>query len=63
MPDETNTEDNVDRLLKHLKKDSLAAQLVQAHNAPDGDDPAAAMKVVLTERLEQVKAKLDGSAD
>lgn len=63
MPYEVGAEDNIDRLLKHLKVDSLATRLVQARKIPNGADPAIAMKAVLTDRLEQVKAKLDGAAD
>ena len=63
MPDEADPKDNVDRLLGHLKDDSLAARLVRAHRAPQAGDPAAPMKAILTERLEQVKETLDGGAD
>jgi len=63
MPDEVNDESNVDRLLKHLKDESLAARLITAHEAPDGGEPVAAMKAVLTERLDEVKGKLDGATD
>ncbi len=63
MPDEADPIDNVDRLLKHLKDDSLAAQLVRAHRAPQPGDPAASMKAILAERLEQAKETLDGAAD
>ena len=63
MPDEADPIDNVDRLLKHLKDDSLAARLVRAHRAPQPGDPAASMKAILAERLEQVKETLDGGAD
>ena len=63
MPDEADPKDNVDRLLEHLKDDSLAARLARAHRAPQAGDPAASMKAILAERLEQVRAKLDGAAD
>ena len=63
MPDETDPIENVDRLLKRLKAESLAARLVRAHREPHPGVPAASMKAVLTERLEQVRAKLDGAAD
>ena len=48
MPDEADPKDNVDRLLEHLKDDSLAARLVRAHRAPQAGDPAASMKAQLT---------------
>ncbi len=63
MPDKTEPMDNVDRLLKRLKDNSLAARLVRAHRTPKTDDPAASMKAILTERVEQIRAKLDGAAD
>jgi hypothetical protein len=56
-PDETKPEENVDRLLKHLKEDSFAARLVHAHRAPGR---TASMMAVLTERLQQVRESLDG---
>ena len=49
--------------LKYLKDDSLAAQLVRAHRAPDGTAPADAMKAVLEGRLRQVRKNLDGTED
>jgi hypothetical protein len=44
---------NTDRLLQHLKTETLAAQFVQAHR--DATDPIAALKKILMERLEQVR--------
>jgi hypothetical protein len=61
MHDESKTQDNINRLLRHLKKDSLAAHLVQAHHTPETGDPAESMKAVLRKRLEQVKEDLDGT--
>jgi hypothetical protein len=49
---------NSDRLLQHLKPDTLAAQLVQAHK--DTDDPLKGLKQVLMERLELVRQALGG---
>lgn len=63
MPDEADPKDNVDRLLEQLEDNSLAARLVRAHRARQPGDPAASMKAVLAERLEQVKETLDGGAD
>lgn len=62
MPDAANSPDNldnVDRLLKHLKDSSLAARLVRAHRDPGQATPAEAMKLVLSERLKQVRENLD----
>ncbi|GAA2890982.1 hypothetical protein GGQ99_005161 [Aminobacter niigataensis] len=49
---------NSDRLLQHLKADSLAARLVLAQKK--AANPAAALKTVLTERLDQVRKDLSG---
>jgi hypothetical protein len=49
---------NSDRLLQHLKPETLAAQLVQAHK--DADDPLKGLKQVLMERLELVRQGLGG---
>ena len=51
MPDEADPKDNVDRLLEHLKEDSLAARLVRAHRAPQAGDPAASMKATGPRKL------------
>ena len=61
MLDEAKSQDNVDRLLKHLEDGSLAAQLVRAHRDHAVADPAEAMKIVLKERLVQVRENLDGT--
>ena len=55
---ETKRQDNIERLLKHLKEGSLAAKLVHAHGAPD---PAESMKAVLRDRLQQVSGNFDGT--
>ena len=38
-PSALKPQSNADRLLKHLKADSLAQRLVQAHEGADGTDP------------------------
>jgi len=55
--DDKKPQDNVERLLKHLKENSFAAMLVHAHSGPN---PAESMKAVLRERLLQVRGNLDG---
>lgn len=55
-PDETTHQANTERLLKHLKENSLASRLVHAQRAPK---PAESMMAVLRERLEQVRENLD----
>lgn len=52
---------NSDRLLLHLKQDSLAVRLVHAQR--ETTDAAKALKAVLTERLEQVRKDLGGDED
>ena len=50
---------NADRLLKHLKADSLAPQLVKAHEGAGGTDQIASARAVLLARLKQVRASFD----
>ena len=52
------TLNNVDRLLKHLEANSLAAQLVEAHRL-QSDAPDKSMKDILKARLQQVKEALE----
>jgi hypothetical protein len=63
MPDDVQRKDNIERLLERLKDGSLAARLVRAHAAKNAQGRAASMKAVLTECLEEAKAKLDAAAD
>jgi hypothetical protein len=63
MSEQPATQDNFARLLKYLKDDSLAAQLVRAHGAMEGTTRADAMKAVLEGRLKQVRKDLDGTED
>jgi hypothetical protein len=56
-------QDNCDRLLAHLKDSPLAAQLVRAYRNPGGVTPTAALKIVIRERLKQVRSKLDPPED
>lgn len=60
MVDEPDPPSNVDRLLEHLKDESLAARLVRAHGAAEAASPTDSMKAILTERLEQVREEIDG---
>lgn len=55
--DTSATLTNRDRLLQHLKEDSLAARLVRAQSN------AADLKAVLKERLDQVRHDLDGDSN
>jgi hypothetical protein len=62
MPDDPATPDNIDRLLRHLPEDSLAADLVRARHAPGGATPES-MKAVLRERLGQARRAYDPDPD
>lgn len=59
MPDAAQPQNNYERLLKHIGKDSLAAQLLQAYRAAEAGGSAEAMKTVLRERLAKVREKID----
>jgi hypothetical protein len=64
MPNETVLRNNnFDRLLKHLKADSLAARIVRARGDPDAPDPAGAMKEVLRDRLAQLRKRFENPED
>jgi hypothetical protein len=56
-------QDNVARLLRHLKDGSLAAQLVQAYRVQDRATRTDSMKEILEGRLEQARKHLDGTED
>lgn len=63
MPVESGQTSNIDRLLAHLDDGSLAARLVRAHRDSEEGGTAEGLKAVLSDRLEQMRAKLDGGAD
>jgi hypothetical protein len=58
MAEQDKSNDNVERLLAHLKDGSLAKRLVQAHGE---QDRARALMRVITNGLEEVRKRLDGS--
>ena len=58
-PSALKPQSNADRLLKHLKADSLAQQLVKAHEGAGGIDPIEAARAVLLARLQKVRASFD----
>lgn len=60
MSDESDPNENIDRLLKHVKEGSLAARLVLAHRASNAGSPAESIKAVMRDRLERVREDLDG---
>jgi hypothetical protein len=49
--------------LEHLKDDSLAKQLVQAHRSANGAERAAAMKEIIERCLKHARECLDGNKD
>jgi len=51
--------DNFDRLRNHLKADSLAAKLTEAHHAAQPAGRMRSMIVVLQARLTEVRSNLD----
>jgi hypothetical protein len=59
MSPKSKPEKNYDRLLNHLKSNSLAAALVRSYRDHEADGPAEAMKTVLKERLAKVREKID----
>lgn len=64
MPQETKPQDNINRLLEHLKDNSLAARLVQAYHEPGAAAPSESMKAVLRAWiLEQIGTNLDRTKD
>ena len=58
-PSDLKPQSNADRLLKHLKADSLAQQLVKAHKGVVGTDPIESARAVLLTRRQQVRASCD----
>ena len=58
-PSALKPQSNADRLLKHLKADSLAQQLVKAHEGVGGTDPIESARAVLLTRRQQVRASFD----
>ena len=58
-PSALKPKSNADHLLKHLKADSLAQQLVKAHESAGGTDPIESVRAVLLARLQQVRASFD----
>lgn len=54
---------NFERLIAHLPKDSLAAELVTAYRAPGEVTPADAIAKVAATRLDELKRSHDGTED
>lgn len=54
---------NFDRLITHLRKDSLAEKLVSAYATTDRQGTAQAVKDVMTTRLDELKREYDAPAD
>lgn len=56
-------QNNFERLIAHLHKDSLAAKLVSAYAAPGEHTPAQAVSDVITNRLDELKKSYDNPED
>lgn len=54
---------NLDQLKSHLKKDSLAARLVGAQISAEPAGQQAALKKVLSDRLNELRQGYAGTAD
>lgn len=54
---------NFERLKQKLKKDSLAARLVEAQMTAKAGAGQAALKKVMADRLEELRGKHGGPAD
>ena len=63
MPENAGPSSNSDLLLTHLDDESLAYRLVRAYLERDVDDPAETLKIVLQERLNHVRSRIDDPKD
>lgn len=63
QPQPAAPQNNFERLIAHLDKDSLAAKLVSAHAAPGAHTPAQAVIEVMTNRLNELKKSYDNPED
>jgi hypothetical protein len=63
MPDEAKPKSNIDRLLAHLRKDSLAFRLVEVYRDCISNNSVESIRGVLRERLEQERKKIDSTKD
>ncbi len=56
-------EDNIERLLVHLKANSLAEQLVKAWRDAEQGDGVNAIKAVIQNRQDELRGGFDGPKD
>lgn len=56
MAETEQPETNIQRLFDHLQADTLAAKLVSSQIDPQGQQPGEALKQVILDRLEEIKA-------
>jgi hypothetical protein len=54
---------NFDRLKSRLKKDRLAARLVDAHMSAGSDGQEAALKKVISDRVDELRQGYAGTSD
>lgn len=59
MPDESTPENNVDRLLTHLKPESLAARIVVAYAGAAGEGRKTAIEKIVRDRLAEIAGDYD----
>jgi hypothetical protein len=63
VQDEAAPVTNFERLLVHLKADSLAAKLLAARMHSDPGSAQAAMKKILVDRLEELRRQYGNPTD
>ncbi len=63
MQAKSKTMNNSEHLLKYLEDNSLAAKLVRAHGDRDPAHPEESMKIIIRERLNQMRESIDDTED
>lgn len=63
MADTEPSQSNFERLAQHLKPGSLAARLVGAHISGTAGAQEAALRTVITDRLNELRQAYAGTAD
>lgn len=63
MAERERSPTNFERLLSHLQADTLAARLVSSQIDLQGQQPDAALKKIIVDRLEEVTQEHERSSD
>jgi hypothetical protein len=63
MTEKPDPKDNLSLLLKHLKNDSLAYDLVRAYRDSESGDPVESMRAVLRGQLERIRDRIANPED